>query len=270
MNRMRMVIKIGGSLLKRGVPAGILQDLAGLARSNQVALVHGGGETVTDFATKLGKDQSFVVSPDGIRSRYTDSETSEIYTMVMCGLLAKRLVSSLQKSGVNAVSLSGLDGRLLQGKRKKKLVVVDDRGRKVLIDGGYTGRIESVNSALAELLMSNGYVPVVSPVAISEESEALNIDGDRAASSFASGIAADAIIFLTNVEGLMLDDKVVAHLGAGEASESLPRIGFGMQKKVMASVEAVRGGVKEAIICSGARESPISNALAHRDCTVIS
>jgi acetylglutamate/LysW-gamma-L-alpha-aminoadipate kinase len=266
---MRMVVKIGGSLLKAGVPETLLSDLAALSPTTQIALVHGGGEMVTEIATRLGKEQRFVVSPDGIKSRYTDRETAEIYTMVMSGMIAKRLVLALRAKGVRAVSLTGLDGSLFQGKRKKKLVIVDERGRKLLIEGGYTGKVESVNSSLIETLMAGGYVPVVSPVAVGEDSEPLNIDGDRAAASLASGISADAVLFLTNVEGLMLEGKLVESISASSASSRLSEVGFGMQKKVMAAVDSVNAGVREAIICSGSREQPLSNALAHRGCTVI-
>jgi acetylglutamate/LysW-gamma-L-alpha-aminoadipate kinase len=110
---------------------------------------------------------------------------------------------------------------------------------------------------------------VISPVAIGEDSEPLNIDGDRAASSLASGISADSVIFFTNVEGLMLDGKLVERMSISEASARLKDIGFGMQKKVIASIDAVRAGVREALICSGTREMPVSNALAHSGCTVI-
>ena len=266
---MRMVVKIGGSLLKGGVPEAFLSDVASLSPTNQVALVHGGGDVVTEIATRLGKEQRFVVSPEGIKSRYTDRETAEIYTMVMSGMLAKKLVLALQSKGVKAVSLTGLDGSLFEGKRKKKLVIVDERGRKLVIEGGYTGRVESVNSGLIDTLMTGGYLPVVSPVAVGEDSEPLNIDGDRAAASLAVGISADAVLFLTNVDGLMLEGKLVESITGSSASSRISEVGFGMQKKVMAAVDAVSGGVKEAIICSGTREQPLSNALAHKGCTVI-
>ncbi len=256
--------------MKEGVPEALLADAVALAPSNQIVLVHGGGDVVTEIATKLGKEQRFIVSPEGMRSRYTDKETAEIYQMVMTGMLAKRLVLALGRAGIKGISLSGADGALLQGKRKAKLVVVDERGRKVAIAGGYTGKVRGVNSALLGSLLSQGYVPVVSPVATSEEGDPLNIDGDRAASAIASGIGADAVVFATNVEGLLLEGKLVAHLTPAEASARLPSIGFGMQKKVVAAVEAVDGGVKEAIICSGTREKPLARAMAHESCTVIS
>jgi [amino group carrier protein]-L-2-aminoadipate/L-glutamate 6-kinase len=266
---MKVVVKIGGSLMKEGVPDKLISDVAVLSHSHQLVMVHGGGDVVTEMANRLGKEQKFIVSPEGIRSRYTDFETVEIYQMVMSGMLAKRLVVALAKAGVKGISVSGIDGGLLQGRRKKKLVVIDERGRKVAIDGGFTGKVTSVNVELMDSLLSKGFVPVISPVALSEDSEPLNIDGDRAASSIASSMGADGILFATNVEGLSLDGRLVPRLTPSEVTASLPKIGFGMQKKVMAAAEAVEGGVKEGVICSGTRDSPITRGLAHEGCTVV-
>ena len=266
---MRLVVKIGGSLMKDGVPEALVHDVAGLSPNHQVLLVHGGGDVVTDFATRLGKEQKFVVSPEGIRSRFTDRETVEIYQMVMSGLLAKRLVLALENEGLKGVSLTGADGSLLRGKRKTKLLIMDERGRKMAIEGGYTGKVQSVNSPLLDLLLGQGYVPVISPVAVSDAAEPLNVDGDRAASAIAVGARADAVVFATNVDGLQLDGRLVGRLAPEEAKAQMPKIGFGMQKKVMAAVEAVEGGVKEAIICSGIRETPLTKAMEHDNCTVI-
>ncbi|MDG6910597.1 MAG: acetylaminoadipate kinase, partial [Nitrososphaerota archaeon] len=136
--------------------------------------------------------------------------------------------------------------------------------------GGYTGKVVGVNSSLLQTLLTEGYVPVISPVASGEGAEPLNVDGDRAASSVAAGVGADCVVFLTNVDGLMLDDKLVPHMTPAEASSNLPQIGFGMQKKVMGAVDAVEAGVREAIICSGTRPGPLARALSHDSCTVIS
>ncbi len=266
---MKIVVKIGGSLIKQGLPDALLQDIKKITSNSQVVLVHGGGDIVTEVATRLGKEQKFITSPEGIRSRYTDKETAEIYSMVMSGKVAKNLVLALTAHGINAVSVSGIDGGLLQGRRKKKLAMKDERGRKRLIDGGYTGRVESVNTSLIDLLIRNGFVPLVSPVALSEDNEPLNVDGDRAAAAVAKGLKADVIIFLTNVGGLMLDGEVVPNLSVEEAKAKLPLIGSGMQRKVMAGVESIEGGVKEAIICSGSRPQPLQDALMHQRCTVI-
>jgi len=267
---LRVVIKLGGDIVKGQFPLDLLADIRALAASNQLILVHGGGDVVTEVATKLGKEQRFVVSPDGIRSRYTDRETMDIFTMVMCGRIAKGLLETLAKGGVRAVSLSGLDGGVLRATRKKKLLIVDERGRKVVIDGGYTGRMQSADGAVVHALLGGGFVPLVSPVAMGEEAEPLNVDSDRAAAYVAMGVRADAVLFLTDVPGLSLDGRVVDRLTVEEARAALPRIGFGMQKKILAGIEAMEGGVGEVIVASGFGPSPISSAMAHRGCTVIS
>jgi len=264
-----IVIKIGGSVVD-GLHESTIPDLKGVISNDKAILVHGGGKEVTSIAEKLGKEQKFVVSPGGIRSRYTDKETAQIYTMVMSGKINKEIVMMLQKQGINAVGLAGIDGAIIKAERKKKLIVVDERGRKIAIDGGYTGKIGSVNASLLNTITSGGYVPIVSPVALSEEFDLLNVDGDRAAAYVAGGVKADRVIFLTNVDGLMMDNKLVTQLTVSEAKEMLPKIGFGMEKKVLACTEAISMGVKEAIIASGQRNNPISSALKHDNCTVIS
>lgn len=264
-----IVIKIGGSVVD-GLHESTVPDLKDVLSNEKVILVHGGGKEVTSIAEKLGKEQRFVVSPGGIRSRYTDRETAQIYTMVMSGKINKEIVMMLQKQGINAVGLSGVDGAIIKAERKKKLIIVDERGRKVAIDGGYTGKINDVNASLLNTITAGGYVPIVSPIALSEEFDLLNVDGDRAAAYVAGGVKAGRVIFLTNVDGLMMDNKLVVHLTVSEAKEMLPKIGFGMEKKVLACTEAVSMGVKEAIIASGQVANPISSALKHDNCTVIS
>lgn len=264
-----IVIKIGGSVVD-GLHESTMTDLKDVVTHEKVMFVHGGGKEVTSIAEKLGKEQKFVVSPSGIRSRYTDKETAEIYTMVMSGKINKDIVLMLQKNGINAIGLSGIDGAIIRAERKKQLIIVDERGRKVAIDGGYTGKIKSVNSSLLHAVMDAGYTPVVSPVALSEEFDLLNVDGDRAAAYVAGGVKADHVIFVTNVNGLMMDNKLVTKLTVSEAKKMLPKIGFGMEKKVLACTEALSMGVKEAIIASGQVNNPISSALKHDSCTVIS
>ncbi|MBE44581.1 MAG: acetylglutamate kinase [Thaumarchaeota archaeon] len=264
-----IVIKIGGSVVD-GLHESTIKDLKTVINHDEVILVHGGGKEVTSIAENLGKEQKFVVSPGGIRSRYTDRETAQIYTMVMSGKINKEIVIMLQKDGINAVGLAGIDGAIIKAERKKKLIIIDERGRKVVIDGGYTGKINAVNVSLLNTITTGGYIPIISPVALSEEFDPLNVDGDRAAAYIAGSVKADSVIFLTNVSGLMIDKKLVTRITISEAKEMLPKIGFGMEKKVLACTEAVSMGVKEAIIVSGQMANPISSALKHNNCTVIS
>jgi acetylglutamate/LysW-gamma-L-alpha-aminoadipate kinase len=266
---MLVTVKIGGSTLQSGLSGDLVHDLEERLTKDKTVLVHGGGKEVTDIATALDKPQKFVVSPGGFRSRYTDKETAEIYTMVMSGKINKRLVLTLQSHGIPAVGLSGLDGLLLQAERKKNLIIVDEEGRKRVIDGGYTGKICKVNVSLLTLLMNNGYLPVVAPVAVSEEFEPLNIDGDRAASYVAGSLKADRLVLLTDVEGVTLDGKLIPKMNMSQAKDELHHAGPGMITKIYAAMEALDMGIGEVVVCSGFRKHPISSALVHESGTVI-
>ncbi|NDB46126.1 MAG: acetylaminoadipate kinase [Nitrososphaeria archaeon] len=238
-----ITIKIGGSVVENLHPSTIT-DIKKVAEQEGVILVHGGGKEVTRTCELLGKEPKFVVSPGGIKSRYTDKETAEIFTMVMSGKINKAIVQMLQKHGINAIGLSGIDGQIFLAERKEKLVIVNDKGRKQIIDGGYTGKVTKVN-------------------------DMLNIDGDRAAANVAGAIQSDKILFITNVDGLLMNDKLVEKLTNAEAKEIRPKVGFGMEKKILAATEALDMGVKEALIGNGQRENPVSSAISHTKCTVI-
>ena len=263
-----ITIKIGGSVVDNLHPTTI-SDIKKVSEQEGVILVHGGGKEVTKVTEQLGKEQKFVLSPSGIKSRYTDKETAEIFTMVMSGKINKTIVQMLQKNGINAIGLSGLDGKIIQADRKKKLIIMNEKGRKQVIDGGYTGKISSVNADLISTLLEKGYTPVISPIAISEESDFLNVDGDRAAANVAGNVKANKVLFITNVDGLMMDEKLVQNLTQTEAKEIMPKIGFGMEKKILAATEALEMGVSEALIANGQKENPISSAINHENCTVI-
>jgi [amino group carrier protein]-L-2-aminoadipate/L-glutamate 6-kinase len=264
-----IIVKIGGSVVK-DLSSSTIPDIKNLLSRERLILVHGGGNEVTDIAVKLGKEQKFVVSPGGIKSRFTDEETAEIYTMVMSGKINKAIVKMFLRHGVKAVGISGVDGALLRAARKKKLIILNDKGRKMTIEGGFTGKIKWVDPLLLNELTGSGFLPVVSPIALGEEYEFLNVDGDRAAAYIAAGTGADRVIFLTNVKGLILDGSLVTHMTLDEAKSIIHKVGFGMEKKVLACTEALQMGVNEAIIGSGMVDDPVSSALKHNSCTVIS
>jgi len=266
---MLLVIKMGGSILKEGASNDLVADLKEVTKEHSVVLVHGGGVEVTEIASKLGQEQKFIMSPEGFRSRYTDKETIEIYTMVMAGKLNKQIVLALQSQGINAVGLSGLDSGILKAERKTKLIAVDERGRKKIIDGGYTGKITQVNIDLITLLIERNYLPIVTPIALGSNCEPLNVDGDRTAAIVAGALKADKLILLTDVEGLILKGECVPRITTTEVKEILPKIGGGMSTKVHAGLEALSQGVKEALVTSGVIKQPITLALNHQVGTVI-
>src|SRR5581483_6419140 len=157
------VFKIGGSVVDE-IHETAICDIKDISEQGRLVIVHGGGKEVTTNANRLGKKQEFVVSPGGIKSRYTDKETAEIFTMVMAGKINKSIVRMLLREGVKAVGISGIDGGFLRADRKKKLAILNSNGRKMMIEGGYTGKIRFVDPSLIILLLEKGYVPVISPV----------------------------------------------------------------------------------------------------------
>ena len=263
-----ITIKIGGSVVD-DLHASTIQDIKKISEQEGIVIVHGGGGEVTRVSEQLGKKSVFVTSPSGIKSRYTDKETAEIFTMVMAGRINKNIVRMLQKNGINAIGLSGMDAQLIKADRKKKLLIKNEKGRKQAIDGGYTGKITEVNSVFIKMLLEYGLVPVISPIAMSEETDFLNVDGDRAAAYVAGSINSDKVLFITNVDGLMIQDKLVNNLTLEEARQIRPKIGPGMEKKILAATEPLDMGVVTALIANGQRENPISMAIAQDNCTVI-
>jgi acetylglutamate/LysW-gamma-L-alpha-aminoadipate kinase len=260
-----IVVKAGGNG-DLGIEA-VCADIAELVQQGeQVVLVHGGSYETNVISEKLGHPPRFVTSVTGHVSRYTDRETLEIFAMVTAGRINKRLVERLQLLGVNAIGLSGLDGRLLEGKRKSALRIIENGKRKVL-RGEHSGVIERVNAGLLKMLLEAGYTPVVAPLAISYESEALNVDGDRVAAAISSALKAPTLIILSNVPGLLRrfpdESTLIPHIPLAEATEHLHRYAQGrMKKKLLGAIEALHDGVKQVVIADGRVAQPLHQALA--------
>jgi acetylglutamate/LysW-gamma-L-alpha-aminoadipate kinase len=152
-----LIVKVGGS---KGIAIdAVCQDVSALVgRGERVILVHGASHETNLLSTALGKPPRFVTSISGVESRYTDRETMEMFCMAYAGKMNKLFVERLQQLGVNAVGLSGVDGRSLEGERKAAIKVIEHGKRKVLRDD-YTGRVEQINTALLTLLLEHGYTP---------------------------------------------------------------------------------------------------------------
>jgi len=259
-----IVVKLGGT---EGVDfSAICNDAAELLKQGkQLVLVHGGSAEASFLGESLGAPPKMITSPSGYTSRYTDRKTLEIFLMAVNGKVNSLLTEQLQRLGINAFGLSGLDGKLIQATRKDAIQSVEHGKRKIIRDD-YTGKIESVNSKLLTMLINAGYVPVIAPVAVSEKGEALNVDADRAAAMVASALQAETLILLTAVPGLMKnfpdESTLIRQLtqsqlaAAGEAAQGR------MKKKVLGAEEALQGGVGCVIIADGRIQNPITYALA--------
>ncbi len=258
-----IVVKVGGSL---GIDyEALCEDLAALWKEGQkLVLVHGGSAETNRVAEALGRPPKFVTSPSGYTSRFTDRETLEIFEMVYCGKVNKGIVERLQRLGVNAVGLSGLDGRIFEGKHKDKVRSVENGKTKVL-RGDHTGTVERVNTGLLELLLSNGYLPVLTPPGSSFEGVAVNVDGDRAAAAVATSLKADALLLLSNVPGLLRnfpdEASLIREIPADRVEEYLEVAQDRMKKKVLGAAEAVQGGVKRVIFGDARGEGSVRRAL---------
>ena len=266
---MVIVVKVGDKVMADAFSETGLTDFEALTHQAPTVLVHGGGNTVTSIAEKLGVDQRFVTSPEGFRSRYTDAETIQIYTMVMAGKVNKQIVTQLLSRKISAVGLSGLDGSLIRAERKRRLIIKDGRGRKRVIDGGYTGMITHTDGTLLKALINSGYVPVIAPIGLGSENEPLNIDGDRTAAHVAAALQADILLLVTDVGGVSLDSGIARHLNAAEARKDLPRLGPGMITKVYAALEALSKGVGKVVVAPGKGTAPYTAAINGETGTLI-
>jgi len=259
-----IVIKVGGGK-ELNIDA-VVADIVTLHNENrELLLVHGGAETTNEVAEALGHPPQFVTSESGYVSRRTDRRTLEIFEMVYCGQLNKLWVEKLQTAGINAVGLSGLDGRIFEGTRKDTLRVRIEGKRMVLRDD-WTGTVDRINTHLLRTLLDAGYFPVLTPPGASDRGEAINVDGDRAAAMVAAAFNAEALIILSNVPGLLRafpdEDSLIRTIPKAKANDFMQYAEGRMKKKVMGAVEAIDEGVQKVIFADGRIDAPISAALA--------
>lgn len=260
------VAKLGGT---KGVDfSATCHDVAALfARGQSLILVHGGSAEANALGKALGTPPRFVTSPSGFTSRYTDRATLEIFAMAVNGKVNTLLVEQLQSLGINAFGLSGLDGRLMVAKRKSTIRVIENGKTKILRDD-FTGKIEQVNAGLLQTLLEAGYLPVVAPLAVSHNGEALNVDADRAAAMLAAALHADTLLLLTAVPGLLRrfpdESTLIPNISASQLESALEYAQGRMKKKVLGAQEALEGGVGRVVIADGRVETPISAALENK------
>ncbi|MFC8451302.1 [LysW]-aminoadipate kinase [Kitasatospora sp. NPDC057223] len=257
------VVKCGGNAAVDA--AAVCADVAAVHGSGRsVVLVHGGSADIDRIAARMGVPGRRLTAPDGVSTRYTDSDTLEVVLLALAGAVKPRLVAALGRHGVRAVGLTGLDGGLLRARRRPAQRAVVD-GRVVLVRDNHTGTVRQVDTALLHTLLDAGIVPVVSPPAVDEDGRPVNVDADRAAAAIASALGAEELVLLTGAPGLLADPGDPASVLAEYAvpAEGLPDFaGGGMALKLVAAREAVRGGVGRVRIADGRGARPLSDALS--------
>jgi acetylglutamate/LysW-gamma-L-alpha-aminoadipate kinase len=258
-----VVVKVGGA---RAVdPAGALEDVAELvADGRDVVVTHGGSTAVDDTLDALGMTPEYVETPGGVVGRFTDTETMEVFEMVLPGLVNTELVASLRSAGVDAVGLSGVDGGLLSGPRTSAVRVLDDGKRKIR-RGDHAGRLESVDTDLLDSLLADGYTPVVCPpMAGADDGDVtpVNTDADGVAAAIAGALSA-TVIFLTDVPGVFdSEGTLIERVETPAEWRTVETVADGgMGRKVMAIEDALADGVPSAVIADAGADQPVCSAL---------
>ena len=242
-NRKIIVVKYGGSAMSNEeLQRNVIQDVTLLKLVGfKPIIVHGGGKEISHWVGKVGKEAEFI---NGLR--VTDEETMEIAEMVL-GRVNKRLVSMVQKLGVNAIGISGKDGALL------KVDKMFSAGQDI----GFVGDIKEVNEKILIDLLEKDFIPIVAPIGLDDDYNTYNINADDAACAIAKAVGADKLVFLTDIEGLYKDindkDSFISRLTADQADQLIAEgfIGGGMLPKLNNCTSAIKNGVNNVHILDG-------------------
>ncbi len=236
-----VVVKYGGNaMVDEHLKQQVMEDVVFLWLIGvKVVLVHGGGPEISGLMQKLGKEPQFI---DGLR--VTDKETVDIVEMALAGKVNKTLVTLLESKGGRAIGISGMDGRLIECKKKDERL-------------GYVGAITKVNIAPVTDLLEKGYIPVISTLGCDREGNVYNINGDTAAAHIAGALGAERFVLMTDIAGLMRDkddpSTLIPEVSLAEIDELLAKgvISGGMIPKVGCCTDAIRQGVKKVVIMDG-------------------
>ncbi len=238
------VIKYGGSaMIDEKIKETVIEDivlmkLVGL----KPVVVHGGGNEISDTLKQMGRKSEFI---NGLR--VTDADTVEVVEMVLSGKINKGIVQLIQNHGINAVGISGKDGKTLKVNKIENQTV----------DYGFVGEIDQVDTTLINSLLDNDFIPVIAPLGTDENGQTYNINADYAASAIAGALNAEKLLFLTDVEGVLTDIKdknsVISRIKVNEVDAYISDgiISGGMIPKVECCVEGIHAGVKNVHILDG-------------------
>lgn len=238
-----VVVKYGGNaMLNDELKIAVMKDVVLLNTIGvHVVLVHGGGPEINKMLERVGKESKFI---NGLRC--TDAETIDIVEMVLTGKLNKEIVGMLLQEGGNAVGLSGIDGGMIRAKQ---------------IDGklGFVGEVTEVHPEIVNSLLKQGFIPVISTVALGEDGDTnrYNINADTASAKIAVALGAEKFVQLTNVPGVLKNvdepSSLITRIVLSDVQQFIDdgTIADGMIPKVECCVAALKGGVPRTHIIDG-------------------
>lgn len=255
-----LIVKIGGG--SRINIEGAVADLSEL--SEPFVVVHGANALRDKLAEDLGQPKTVLTSVKGYTSVYSDEKLLNVMMMAYAGLRNKRIVEMFQQKDVNAVGLSGLDGRVVQGRRNKGIRVYKNRKQKIVRD--FSGKPAAVNSDLLRLLLDNGYVPVLTVPISDEKGFAINTENDDVVRVLQEALAAETILQLIEAPGFLEnaadENTFIPRLTAAELESREAQVEGRMKRKLMAIRKLFAHRAGRVIIADGRVEHPVADALA--------
>ncbi|MBS1266775.1 MAG: [LysW]-aminoadipate/[LysW]-glutamate kinase [Candidatus Woesearchaeota archaeon] len=253
-----IIVKIGGG--DKINIEGTIKDLAKL--DEKFIIVHGANALRDEIGEQLGKPKKTITSASGYSSVFSDKDALDVMMMAYSGLRNKRIVELCQQNNINAIGLTGLDGKLIQGKRNRGIRVKKDNKLKIVRD--FSGKPRKANKKLLELLLNNGFVPVITVPIIDEKAFAINSENDNIVRVIHNEIRADKIIQLIEAPGFLDDlndpSSLVEEICAKELDQRLEQVKGRMKRKILAIKKLFESAPTEVIITDGRIENPITNA----------
>jgi acetylglutamate kinase len=245
-----IVVKYGGHAMEGGVPREFAQDIVLMKQTGiNPVVVHGGGPQIGAMLKRLNIASSFV---DGLR--VTDAAAMEVVEMVLSGTINKQIVAGINAAGGRAVGVSGKDGNMVVARKIERVKTDPTTGARTKIDLGYVGEPERVDAEVLRMILNSDLIPVVAPIGVGPKAETYNINADTVAGAVAGAIAAERLILLTDVEGVLdRERRLISHLTVSQARALVEdgTISGGMIPKIETAIDAVEKGVRAAVILDG-------------------
>jgi len=254
-----LLVKIGG-----GESINLVSVIADLAKQDQpFIIVHGANVLRDQLAEKLGMEKTILTSASGYSSVFSDQDAIDAIMMSYAGLRNKRIVELCQQENINAVGLTGLDGRLVQGERNRGIRVRENG--KTLIKRDFSGKPRSINSDLLQLLLDNGYCPVLTIPIVDENGFAINSENDDIVAQLASAMAIDTVIQLIEAPGFLDDpaddSSLVERMSVTELNTREAQVEGRIKRKLLALTRLCASGRTKVIITDGRGDHPVAEAL---------
>lgn len=254
-----IILKIGGGEALN--LQGVIADLTHI--DQPVIIIHGANALRDRVAASMGLEKQVITSASGYQSVFSDESALDAILMAYSGLRNKRLVEMCQQQGINAVGLTGIDGRLVQGQRNRGIRVIE-HGKKML-KRDFSGKPKTINTELLNLLLNNDYTPVLTIPICDEQGFAINSENDDIVCELQKATDAETVIQLIEAPGFMGDvndsESMLPRLSRSELSVREQQVEGRMKRKMHALNKLAHGSVREIIIADGRVENPVLGAL---------